>query len=546
MGSPLPPARALTWDSVSGSVKGGVYDGAAALQGRARPSTHPETVCAEPAPILIVRLVLSRSFLTWLPDRAARAFALGYLTTTLPKFISFLKTLRRRDLSTVEKLERFIRILHCGLEWDRFPAFCALLAGGSSVLPEALRTVRLRFTYSGYLPSLSKSGIPLSSDWPLRFLAAFLSALVCFPILNRTTKHPHGRHAEVKKHASSDQPGQAQQTLAKTNGRYKPGLAGRTLDLTLFAATRAADSIVNLLWSQWKTSRVHGNGKAGRRVRSLAPKLADTGLFAVSSAIVMWAWFYLPDRLPYSYGKWISEAAQLDGRILEALRTARRGDWAYGRDNGDQIVLESMCADYGWPIEWGTPEKTIPIPCEIVHMGCGPNCEKTAVWRFARAFKFACATYIPLQIVVRCRSRNIKTYIHAIKSALRSSTFLGLFVSLFYYSVCLARTRLGPRLFSQKMISPMMWDSGLCIAAGCMMCGWSIFVESASRRQEISLFVAPRALATVLPREYDRKYQWRERLAFSLSTAILVACIHENPKMVRGVFGKFLARVFMA
>ncbi|EFQ99336.1 integral membrane protein [Nannizzia gypsea CBS 118893] len=483
----------------------------------------------------------------------ARAFALGYLTTTLPKLISLLKTLRRRDVSTAEKLQRLIRILHCGFKWDRFPVFCALLAGGSSILPRALEVVRLRFASSGYLQSLpTPLSIPLSSDRPLRFLAAFLSALICFPILNRTTKHPYGRSAGCDERVSSYQPSVAKKNQDNGNGSQnninnRPDLAGRTLDLTLFATTRAADALVNVLWSRWKASsraQGNGNGKAGQRVRSLAPKLADTGVFAISSAIVMWAWFYLPDRLPYSYGKWISEAAQLDNRILEALRTARRGDWTYGRDNGDQVVLESMCVDYGWPIEWGTPEKTVPIPCEIVHMGCGPNCEKTAVWRFARAFKFACATYLPLQIVMRCRSRNLKTYIHATKSALRSSTFLGLFVSLFYYSVCLARTRLGPRLFSSKTVTPMMWDSGLCIAAGCAMCGWSIFVESTGRRQEISLFVAPRALATLLPREYDRKYQWRERLAFSLSTAILVACIHENPKLVRGVFGKFLARVF--
>lgn len=411
-----------------------------------------------------------------------------------------------------------ICILHCGFKWDRFPVFCALLAGGSSILPRALEVVRLRFASGGYLP-LSTPGIPPSSDRPLRFLAAFLSALICFPILNRTAKHPYGRCAGLDKHVSS-----YQSSLAKKNQDYGSGngngngngndndnnnthdLAGRTLDLTLLATTRAADAIVNVLWSRWKTSsRAYGKCKAGQRVFSLAPKLADTGLFAISSAIVMWAWFYLPDRLPYSYGKWISEAAQLDDRILEALRTARRGDWAYGRNNGDQVVLESMCADYGWPIEWGTPEKTVPIPCEVVHMGCGPNCEKTAVWRFARAFKFACATYLPLQIAMRCRSRNLKTYIHATKSALRSSIFLGLFVSLFYYSVCLARTRLGPRLFSSKSVTPMMWDSGLCIAAGCAMCGWSISVESAGRRQEISLFVAPRALATLFPREYDRK-----------------------------------------
>jgi hypothetical protein len=50
-----------------------------------------------------------------------------------------------------------------------------------------------------------------------------------------------------------------------------------------------------------------------------------------------------------------------------------------------------------------------------------------------------------------------------------------------------------------------MWDSGLCIGAGCVLCGWSILIEAERRREELALFVAPRALATWLPREYDAK-----------------------------------------
>ncbi|KAF7160664.1 hypothetical protein CNMCM5623_006289 [Aspergillus felis] len=115
----------------------------------------------------------------------------------------------------------------------------------------------------------------------------------------------------------------------------------------------------------------------------------------------------------------------------------------------------------------------------------------------------------------------------ALTDALRSSTFLASFVSIFYYSVCLARTRIGPKIFSRETVTPQMWDSGLCVGAGCLMCGWSILVESARKRQEIALFVAPRAAATVLPRYYDKKYQSRERVTFALSAAVLFTCLHD-------------------
>lgn len=59
----------------------------------------------------------------------------------------------------------------------------------------------------------------------------------------------------------------------------------------------------------------------------------------------------------------------------------------------------------------------------------------------------------------------------------------------------------------------------------------------------MGLFVAPRALATLLPRKYDADKQWRERLAFGLSTAVVFTCVLENKSRVRGVLGSVLGGV---
>lgn len=292
--------------------------------------------------------------------------------------------------------------------------------------------------------------------------------------------------------------------LANALERPHPELVGRTMDLTIFTVTRAMDVVACMAWSHWARRR-----KAQNRwtiVESYVPGLADAGVFAMSAAVVMWAWFYLPERLPRTYEKWIEEVAKVDTRLIEALRRARRGKFVYGKDTGQAPLLESMCRDFGWPEVWGDPSKTIPIPCEMVHMGCGPNCEIHAVSRFARTFKIACATYIPLQIVFRLRKMKDRAVLRrAISEGAQSSAFLATFVSLFYYAVCLARTRIGPKVFDQKTVTPLMWDSGLCVGAGCLMCGWSVLVEQARKRQELALFVAPRAVATVLPRLYEKK-----------------------------------------
>lgn len=276
------------------------------------------------------------------------------------------------------------------------------------------------------------------------------------------------------------------------------------MDLTLFTAVRAVDVLVCIAWGRWCRHRKAHN--RWTHVESAAPGLYDAGVFVVSAAIVMWAWFYFPERLPRNYEKWIGEVAQVDSRLIEALRRARWGSFVYGKDTGQAQLLQSMCKEYHWPADWGDPAKTIPIPCEMVHMGYGPSCEIHAMSRFACTFRMACATYVPLQIMFHWRRMKDPAGIRcAISEAVRSSAFLASFVSLFYYSVCLTRTRLGPKIFNSKSVDPMMWDSGLCIRVGCLVCGWSILVEKARKRQELALFVAPRAAATVLPRLYGHK-----------------------------------------
>lgn len=280
-------------------------------------------------------------------------------------------------------------------------------------------------------------------------------------------------------------------------------LAGRSMDLTLLAITRALDTVVGDLWSRHKRSRTARN--EWTRAESMISHLADAGVFAVSAGAVMWAWFYLPKRLPRAYNRWIGQAAQVDRRLVEALRKARWGEFVYGRDTGQARLLQSMCRDYGWPLEWGDPAKTIPIPCEMVHMGTGPSCHWHVVVRFLRAFKFAMATYLPLQLLMKARKPSIRVLRRGLIDAMRSSAFLGAFISLFYYGVCLSRTRLGPKLFGPEKITPMMWDQGLCVGAGCVLCGCSILIEAEKRRHEVAFFVAPRAASTILPRRYDSK-----------------------------------------
>ena len=122
----------------------------------------------------------------------------------------------------------------------------------------------------------------------------------------------------------------------------------------------------------------------------------DSLVFALSSGAIMWSWFYFPSCLPDSYNRWISEAAQVHKRLIETLRDARTEKFDYGEDIDSAHILKDMCKDYKCPIEWGDPKKSIPIPCEVVHLGTGPSCHWHALLRFARAFRSGMATNLPL------------------------------------------------------------------------------------------------------------------------------------------------------
>ena len=73
-----------------------------------------------------------------------RAYLLGYLSAVAPRLLTLLLqrfTRRRRgDPKSAEKrpsasfLESVGEVLRRGLDWQRFPTFCAVLVGGSTLL----------------------------------------------------------------------------------------------------------------------------------------------------------------------------------------------------------------------------------------------------------------------------------------------------------------------------------------------------------------------------------------------------------------------------
>lgn len=79
-------------------------------------------------------------------------------------------------------------------------------------------------------------------------------------------------------------------------GGYPEAPAGRTLDLTLWTATRALDVLTGELWSRWKKQRLESGSWS--RSEDEIEKLADAMVFSVAAGTVMFSWFYIPEKLP--------------------------------------------------------------------------------------------------------------------------------------------------------------------------------------------------------------------------------------------------------
>lgn len=435
-----------------------------------------------------MHVLTARALVTFLQKKVAKpsvkTFILAYLYVVLPKIISTtIRSVKKQDFS--ELRQRVSKTLLRAIHPLRFPVFAAKLIAGINILEPLVKA------------ALKRMGGRASLFW-ITLVSSFLSSLATFPAFQ---KHVVGRD------------------------RYY------SLDLTLLVVTRALDTTLSSTLSKLTPAYLSGTG--------------DGLMFVAACTFIMYAWFFYPETLPPSYRNWITSAANMDPEIVELMKKFKEKKAVYGIKNDDHLVLENYCKRYGQPTEVGDLAINTPLSCFVVHAFQTENCELHALWRFKRGFEFAIKIYGPLNALMLLFPKKIpmKTRIaRAIAGSVRSSCFLGAFIGLYWYAVCLSRRRLFPKLFPEVPLT--RWDDEIAPAAGAVACGFSSFVETAQRRKELALFVAPRALGTFIPTIASPTNLKVEATAFAAAMAILVAYLRLNPKKVRGIFGKGLQAVF--
>ncbi|EKM61043.1 uncharacterized protein PHACADRAFT_134164 [Phanerochaete carnosa HHB-10118-sp] len=475
---------------------------------------------------------------------ALRTYSLALSLSLSPVLAGFLAKPRRSGAA------QLLRALRRELGFTGFAsAFTVAIAGGA-----ALRSLLayLEKEQQGILPLRAKTFLSRLKDVHKTFSANALSAYIAIALL----QHRRSRPSTPSTHRSS--------------GITPIQRSSPTIDLTLLVLVRALDSVVrSVLFSHSTTQDVLSSGelkRAENRRRTLSARL-DAMVFWASSARIMWCFFYEPQRLPRSYNTWIMTLANIDPRILGALRAIREGRWSYVRRIAvPSDLLSSLSRDLGYPESWGSVTrlpafggpaangawKTLAvsnrpnlggIPCELVHGGIGGgSCAASAALRSGKAFAEAMLIYLPVHVlpILLYRPRKL-TRVHNIMNTLlsvtRSATFLSSFVSSIWVAVCLTRTLLLARLF--PWISHDFWDGPHgCAFLGTLVCGGSIWIEQGRRRGEMALYVLPKAIRACLPEAFLRsglRVQLLERLVFVASLATLLTKFVHDTSSLRGL-----------
>ncbi|RDX55854.1 hypothetical protein OH76DRAFT_1551396 [Lentinus brumalis] len=490
-------------------------------------------------------------FLHSLPDDhplqiALRTYTLALSLALGPALLPFLTSRKAR----AEGFKRLLHVLKREFSVNAFASAITVgVAGGAAIrhiwdLWEE-RTRETRSDQSKAILGQVRLWLGSLQDGQKTFLSNVISSTLAVSLL-------HSR----KRHAAS-----------MWVGRPSP-----TLDLSLLFLVRAMDSLVQLaLFKPSKASERHlpaavkEEKKAERRKWSTR---LDALVFWACSARIMWCFFYEPDMLPRSYNKWIMTIANIDPRILMALRRIRDGSFSYrkGTSNPPDLLI-SFAQTLGYPAAWGDPAQ-LPayggpaadrawqklsvsnrsgrggIPCELVHGGVGGgSCTSNAGIRGAQAFAEAVALYLPVHVlpILLTRPRRlleVPKLVSTLLSVARSASFLSAFVSSIWFAVCFTRTLVLARLF--PWISHDFWDGPYgCAFVGSLVCGASIWIERGRRRGEMALYVLPRAIRACLPAKWLRSgrpsVRWAERLMFILSLSTLLTAAVHRPDTLRGL-----------
>ncbi|KAL6656559.1 hypothetical protein ACP70R_004339 [Stipagrostis hirtigluma subsp. patula] len=206
----------------------------------------------------------------------------------------------------------------------------------------------------------------------------------------------------------------------------------------------------------------------------------DALLFSLASAQVMYAFVMRPESLPKSYQDFILKTGPVAEPVYKAVRECCRGGPL------DLISLSAYLANKKSSKLINLTSNPSIIPCSVIHpdrTSCLAHNVNVVSSTFKKTFPlYFSLSFVPF-VVLRLQKfleSPAATSWRALVGAVRSTSFLSAFVTLFQATICLHRK------VAIKDHKSVYWFAGL-------VSGLSILLEKKVRRAELALYVLPRA-----------------------------------------------------
>ena len=241
-------------------------------------------------------------------------------------------------------------------------------------------------------------------------------------------------------------------------------------------------------------------------------KHANFALFALSSAQIMYAYVMRPDTLDAGFWNFIVQAGPIDKQTLSMVRESAQ--------KGATSAL---------------------VGCEHTHkstgkLWCSSHVAYSSLGTFRKCFPFYFSIhYVPYMVLnfTKAMSQPIRTLYRATKATVRSSAMLSTYVGL-YMSVVCAHRNAGVRD-----------HRALYYIAGAVA-SIALFVENDTRRTDLTLWIVPRAMDSLVLLLVHKGMLPRvpnfESYLFALVMAGVMNLYETEPDVLEKNLARFIAR----
>jgi len=295
-------------------------------------------------------------------------------------------------------------------------------------------------------------------------------------------------------------------------------------NLTLYAIARVFQSLCYKLeelgyWKKMLTLKIGSQTLDGHQ---WLKRYYDALVFIITSAQVMYCYVMRPEVLPESYWRFIVRMGPIPAPMLKAVRHAADRNYPIPMD---KLKLPSANA---------LSSSAKIVPCSVLHpnMSCGGFCagaiddtirKSWMMYLYLNVFSYL----ISFRSLIRS---PLYTIFRILLSTARSALFLGTFVGSYQSVICVQRK------IVRSDHRAIYWLAGVVSSL-------AIFLEKKSRREELGLYVVPRAIDSLWLLSGARGIPKGEILLYAVSIGCLVHCYEFSPSCLSSLIGSIFKRV---